>query len=362
MHLNQINVMFLLDPLTNFYGPLMPPFLIAKELRSHFRVIFTSPIVSNEIAEVLNSFGFDVLNLGKSFCSSGSLLTFEAWLRQFKLRSKRTDYIVVNFSQCFLTAAHIYYAQGPIAKALDDISTEIRQIYRLIYMVIKRFLIRKDKVFNNNLRDRSRLFVANSLFCANLYKNLGIKVDKVIYPPLDCERFKPTAHEPSEDYVLTYAGKETKYSVLRDIIDANIKLKVFGSKAPYVPSFIFKQPNIEFLGKVEDQELLDLYSNALYTLFVFSHEPFGYIPIESMACGTPVLTYGRQGPSESVVNQQTGWFVENDQELVNVATRLWKEGYPQNMRDNCRKRALHFDVKIIAKKWLKLIKELVSSS
>ena len=78
-----------------------------------------------------------------------------------------------------------------------------------------------------------------------------------------------------------------------------------------------------------------------------------------MACGTPVLTYNRQGPSESVVNGQTGWFVKSDRELVNIATKLWREGILQGMRKKCRKRALHFDAKIIAKEWLKLIEELV---
>jgi len=44
------------------------------------------------------------------------------------------------------------------------------------------------------------------------------------------------------------------------------------------------------------EELIDLYSNALFTLFTFTHELFGYVLVESMACGTSVLTYNRQGP------------------------------------------------------------------
>jgi len=141
---------------------------------------------------------------------------------------------------------------------------------------------------------------------------------------------------------------------LKKIAEVGVKVKAFGSKVPF-PDALLRQPNLEFVGKVTDKELVDLYSNALFTLSVFTHEPFGYIPVESMACGTPVLTYDRQGPSESVINGKTGWFVENDQQLVNVALELWKKGYSSSFRRDCRQRALDFDVKRISKEWLKLI-------
>jgi glycosyltransferase involved in cell wall biosynthesis len=48
------------------------------------------------------------------------------------------------------------------------------------------------------------------------------------------------------------------------------------------------------LGRVNDEELIDLYSNALYTLFTFAHEPFGYVSVEGMACSIPVLICNRQ--------------------------------------------------------------------
>jgi glycosyltransferase involved in cell wall biosynthesis len=356
-----MKIFFLLDPLESLHGPLRPPFLIAKELKKHFDIAFVSPLVSKYATEVLKSQGFEILNLDKRHCFSGSLLTFEAWLRRSEFRLEHANRVVANFSQCFLADADIYYAQGPIAKALDDMCPEMKQTYRLAYRLTRAFFVKRDKSFNKELRRRSSLFIANSWFCASMYEDWGVKVDNVIYPPLDCERVKPTTSEPSGDYVLTYIGKEAKYSVLKAIADTGIKIKAFGFKAPYIPSYVLKHPNIKFLGKVSDQELVDLYSNALYTLFTFTHETFGYIPVESMACGTPVLTYNRQGPSESVVNGQTGWLVESNEELVNVAARLWRESCPQGLRENCRRRALEFDVKVIVKGWLKLIEDLFDS-
>lgn len=355
MSSKKASVLFLLDPLESLHGPLMPAYLIAKELRRKFDIIFVSPMVDPKIAELLESPGLRALNLHKHFYSSGSLLTFEAWLRKTKLKSSYLRSFVVNFSQCFLADAHIYYAQGPMTKALDDMLNEMKRTYGLVYRLMRRFFVKRDKAFNKELEERSKLIVANSKFCASMYEDWGLRVDKVIYPPLDCELFKPTISNPSGNYALAYAGKETKYSVLKKIAKAGIKIKVFGSKTSYISSDLLRQSNVELLGKVSDQELVDLYSNAFYTLSPFTHEPFGYIPVESMACGTPVLTYGRQGPSESVINGQTGWLVEDDQQLVDLAARLWIEDYPNLIRRNCRKRAQDFDVKVISEEWLKLI-------
>jgi len=349
-----MTVCFASDPLENLYGPLRPPFLLAGALRRHHNIVFVSPQVSNEVEGILRSEGFEVLNMNQHFLSEGSLLTLEAWLRRCNFAVGHKNSIVVNFSQCFLTDAYIYYAQGPIIRALDDMYPEMGQTCRVAYRFARPFFARRDRDFIKRLRESSQFFIANSRFCASVYEDLGTKVDDIIYPPLDCEQFKPVTSKPSGDYVLTYVGKEAKYSVLKAIADSDVKIKAFGFKTSF-PSYLLKQPNIEFLGKVSDQELVDLYSNALYTLFTFTHEPFGYIPVESMACGTPVLTYDRQGPSETVINGVTGWLTNSDDGLVELAAEIWSHGYPQAMRANSRERALEFDVKIIVEKWLGLM-------
>jgi glycosyltransferase involved in cell wall biosynthesis len=208
------------------------------------------------------------------------------------------------------------------------------------------------------LRRGSRVFIANSRFCASMYEDWGINIDEVIYPPLNCEQFKQMTSRPSSDYVLVYVDKETKYSVLRRMAGLGVKIKAFGSKAPYIPKRLLKHPNIEFLDRVSNEKLIDLYSNALFTLFTFTHEPFGYVLVESVACGTPVLTYNKQGPRESVVDGVTGWLANSDEELLDLALKIWREGYPSWMRSRCRERALEFDAKVIASKWLEVLKGL----
>ncbi len=64
---------------------------------------------------------------------------------------------------------------------------------------------------------------------------------------------------------------------------------------------------VEFAGRVDDEELRDLYSGARAFLFP-GEEDFGITPLESMACGRPVIAYGKGGALETVIEGETGVF------------------------------------------------------
>ena len=69
-------------------------------------------------------------------------------------------------------------------------------------------------------------------------------------------------------------------------------------------------PRIEFLGFVSDQELLDLYANALAVLFPPQDEDFGYITIEAMLSHKPVIVCTDSGePARFVENGRSGFVV-----------------------------------------------------
>jgi glycosyltransferase involved in cell wall biosynthesis len=45
--------------------------------------------------------------------------------------------------------------------------------------------------------------------------------------------------------------------------------------------------------------------------FIFAaEEDFGIVPVEAQACGTPVIAYGKGGALETIVNEKTGLFFE----------------------------------------------------
>ena len=66
---------------------------------------------------------------------------------------------------------------------------------------------------------------------------------------------------------------------------------------------------VAFLGFVSDAQVVRTYQAARLTVYVPIDEPFGLVPLESMACGTPVVASDHGGPLDSVVANETGLHV-----------------------------------------------------
>jgi glycosyltransferase involved in cell wall biosynthesis len=355
------------DIMLDLEGSVRPALYLAEGLIGKgYKVSMVSPIISRNVENHLNSIGIKPINLRiKLFAKNFGLsfLWLETWAREafLRLNSRRTNHyscLAINFSHTMDLPSMFWYLQGPTSAALRDMEQELAAGYRYAYKILKPVIEHADMRLVRSIGRDSAFAVANSKFCATLYSGLGIKVETVIYPPLDCKLFHPTTSNPSSDYVLTYFGKETRFSVVKTIADQGVKIKAFGSKMPFIPRGVLNHPNIDFLGRLSVSQLVDAYSNALFTLFTFTHEPFGYIPVESMACGTPTLTYAVQGPSESVVDGVNGWLAKDNSEIIKMAVELWERGVPSHMRLNCLRTASDFDRSIYSKKWLEIFQKL----
>lgn len=64
---------------------------------------------------------------------------------------------------------------------------------------------------------------------------------------------------------------------------------------------------VEFLSRVDDGTLRDLYANCMALLFP-QEEDYGLAPLEAQASGRPVIAYARGGALETVVDGVTGVF------------------------------------------------------
>ncbi len=86
-----------------------------------------------------------------------------------------------------------------------------------------------------------------------------------------------------------------------------------GEDEKYFREIAGDDPRIAFLGFVTDQELLDLYANALAVLFLPKDEDFGYITIEAMLSHKPVIVCTDSGePARLVENGGSGYVVKPD--------------------------------------------------
>ena len=75
---------------------------------------------------------------------------------------------------------------------------------------------------------------------------------------------------------------------------------------------------IKFYGRVSDEKLASLYSNALVFTHLVKDAPFGMQVTESMASGTPVISWKPGGPEESITQNETGFLISqfNHDELI----------------------------------------------
>jgi glycosyltransferase involved in cell wall biosynthesis len=69
---------------------------------------------------------------------------------------------------------------------------------------------------------------------------------------------------------------------------------------------------LELVGNISDEQLVELYNQAIVTVYAPIREPFGLVPLESMACGTPVVAVSEGGIQETVIHGVTGYQVERN--------------------------------------------------
>lgn len=107
---------------------------------------------------------------------------------------------------------------------------------------------------------------------------------------------------------------------------------------------------IEFVGAVDDNQLINLYKNAKAVIFP-QMEDYGLVPIESQACGTPVIAFGEGGALETVVKDKTGVFFEEQtvSSLIKAVDRFEKLNLNP---EDCHKNALHFNGEAFKKSFL----------
>ncbi len=177
--------------------------------------------------------------------------------------------------------------------------------------------------------DRSNVLAAslvltNSAFSReSLYRTYGIFA-RVCYLGVDLERFQPLALD-KEPMVLS-VGAITPHKgfdfLIRSLshVDAQTRPSlVLVSNAANSPERIFieelaqrSEVILSIKTLITDDELAALYSRAQLVLYAPVMEPFGFVPLEAMACGTPVVAVREGGVRESVRHDETGLLTERD--------------------------------------------------
>ena len=89
-------------------------------------------------------------------------------------------------------------------------------------------------------------------------------------------------------------------------------------------------------GFLSEDGMRELLSNAAATLFLFDYEALGLVPLESLAAGTPVITFPKQGPHRTLAGNPDVHFGRNIQELATLCRRMVMSPPTESDRARCK--------------------------
>jgi len=115
--------------------------------------------------------------------------------------------------------------------------------------------------------------------------------------------------------------------------------------------------NVKFIGEATFEGKVELLQKAKATLFPTQvAEVFGYVMIESMSCGTPVIGFNNGSVPEIVKDGQTGFVVNDVDEMIEAVKKI-----DQIDRKKVRQRAeLYFSVEKMVSGYEKVYKRILA--
>lgn len=208
------------------------------------------------------------------------------------------------------------------------------------------------------------LFVANSENVAKRIKKFYRRDSVVVYPPVNILNYESRIKNIGRgDYYLMVTRLVGGKGIELAIEAANkygFKLKIAGEVAGFsnFESGIMNNGNVEFLGRVSDEEKYRLMSGAKAFLALATNEDFGITPVESMLCGTPVIAYNGGGYRETVVDGKTGVLFDEltPAGLYEAVSRI---GQISLNRAYIKRHAAKFSVENFKKQMLQLVNDTI---
>jgi glycosyltransferase involved in cell wall biosynthesis len=295
---------------------------------------------------LLEGLGLDVRHVecGTSIpWARGNTLALMAAVKAMGKRLGKHELYFLNMFPTHLIDRHpnIWYPQEPPRMLYDlyhQVTDNMPPYKRLLmgaYVPLLRFL---DRRLNS-----SDLTLANSRFSAEYIRRVyGVAAD-VVYS--GCRPQKETGR--NGDYVL-WVGRLTLEKRPQLAVDAariaGMRLKIVGKGPEEARLRRLATDNVEFLGQVSEEEMALLYANALCTVYAPVREPFGLVPLDSLAAGTPVIGGLEGGYTEVLEDGAESFLVEPTPEKIAEKIMVLRddpEGHA-SMSVNARRKAQEY--------------------
>ncbi len=215
---------------------------------------------------------------------------------------------------------HICYCHTPTRYLWSDTHQYINELkYNKWLKKIISLILNRIRLWDRLAADRVDVFIANSVTVKQRIAKYYRRTSTVIYPPVETEKFSISdlsQQAPADKYFLAgcrlapYKRVDLVVEAFKKI-GADFKLKIFGDGVDLerLKMLAKDAANIEFLGRVSEEEKAKLFQGA-QAFINPQEEDFGITVVESMASGRPVIAYRKGGATETVIEGQTGLFFD----------------------------------------------------
>lgn len=256
-------------------------------------------------------------------------------------------------------AYHLCYCHTPMRYCWDMYHEYFAKSGFLTKFFMKRLIphLRQWDISSSNLVDR---FVTNSNYVSKRINRYYNRPADVVFGPTDIEKFMKVERNPGDFYL--FFGQLVDYKRVDLAIEACLqsgrKLVVAGEGNKKIRKKYSRHPEIQFLGRVSDEKLLELFATTRALIFP-GVEDLGLVPIEANAAGVPVIAYNDGGATDTIKDGHTGLlFTEQTVEDLIGALDLFESLPPDTFSD---RRVFTENVKQFSKEeFQKRIEKIVS--
>ena len=286
------------------------------------------------------------------------------------------DYDIVISSSSFVGKGvlthpdqlHICYCHAP-SRYLWEQRFEYVQHFPLPKF-FKRLLpgvLHKLRTWDYLAAQRPDVMIANSNYIADSIGNTYRRQAQVLSPPIDVGRFAVggvSQYAPTDvmgEYYLAFGRlvPQKRFDLLveafRTMPDKQLVIAGDGRNRDQLRAQAADLPNIKFLGRVDDVMVPSLLSQAQALLYP-QIEDAGITPLESLACGTPVIALGKGGVlSVLEEGQHALFFAEQTPEAITQAVQTFEKQAPDFDPKILQKHAQAFDTSVFQNKFQTIV-------
>jgi glycosyltransferase involved in cell wall biosynthesis len=252
---------------------------------------------------------------------------------------------------------HICYCHTPMRYIWDQYEQYFgprrsnvlaRTVMKMLLPSLRRWDVETSKTVHH--------FITNSENVRKRIQRIYGRNATVIYPPVDVEKFSLSEKDDCYYLIVSALVPYKRIDLAIETFNrSDERLVIIGNGVEETKLKAIAKKNIEFVDWVSEGELAKYYAGCRALIFP-GEEDFGIVPVEAMACGKPVIAYGKGGALESVVDGTTGVFF-HEQNVVSLEDALRRFAIVKFHPETIRARAMRFERKRFVEEMREYIKK-----